>query len=184
MVPSSKLAFTLLTVYLPLFSVFSIVNVIVPSNDEYSSGGLTSLIVIISGVVVFVIAMSFIGTSPFSSVSTCVSVCSFTFTPNIAPPRVSPVIISSLIILKLYEPSIFVLSKAILTVFIPDSSFETSTLPCSIKLESFGFTLTVSATYFPPFSAFVIVNVIGVLFSTYPSGAVISVIVIVSLVVI
>ena len=100
-VPSSNVASTLLIVYCPLFSVLFTFRVIVPENDEYSSGGLTSLIVIVSCDVVSVIAISFIEISPFSSVSTCVYCSLFTFTANIAPPSFSCVSISSFMILKL-----------------------------------------------------------------------------------
>ena len=100
-VPPSNVASTLLIVYCPLFSVLFTFNVIIPENDEYSSGGLTSLIVIVSCEVVSVIAISSIDISPFESVSTCLSASLFTFTANIAPPSVSCVCISSFIILKL-----------------------------------------------------------------------------------
>ena len=60
------------------------------------------------------------------------------------------------------------------------SPVVTFTLPFSTN-PLFIFDVTVFATYFPFSSALVIVNVIGVSFNTYPSGAVTSVIVIVSL---
>ena len=84
---------------------------------------------------------------------------------NIAPDKVLWVWASCFNSLKLYEPLVFELFTVSFTVFTPLDAVSTFTLPLSTN-PSFTFELTLLATYLPFCNVLVIVNVIGVLFST------------------
>ena len=170
---------TLLATYFPFCSSFTTVNSIGVLFNAYPSGASISVIVIVSGFETFVICILLIFISPLESVVYSCALPLFMLILNLAPNNLSWFEESCFINFNLYEPESVELLTVIFTVFTPLLPWVTLTLPFSTS-PSLTFEVTLLATYLPSCNAFVTVNVIGVSFKIYPSGAVISVIVIVS----